>query len=117
MSDVYRQEWIPEVETCAHVTAASGRLQDARRRRLHRVDTAAHRHVSLLGSTFPEAASMILRRGFDAVVFGHTHSAEMVTLPEVIYLNSGNWLSDATYVQITMGELAVRTWDDTAVPS
>ena len=58
---------------------------------------------------------MILRRGFDAVVFGHTHLAEMVTLPEGLYVNSGNWLSGATYVEIVNGELVVRTWEDTAV--
>jgi UDP-2,3-diacylglucosamine pyrophosphatase LpxH len=58
---------------------------------------------------------MILRRGFDAVVFGHTHLAEMVTLPEGVYVNSGNWLSGATYVEITKGELAVRTWESAAV--
>jgi UDP-2,3-diacylglucosamine pyrophosphatase LpxH len=98
---------------------AQRRLQDARRRRLHRPDAAddhTHRHVTLRGSPYHKAASMILRRGFDAVVFGHTHLAEMVTLPEGLYVNSGNWLSGATYVQITKGELAVRTWDDTAVP-
>jgi UDP-2,3-diacylglucosamine pyrophosphatase LpxH len=93
------------------------RLQDARRRRVGRTSTAddGHRHTSFLGSPYHDAASMILRRGFDAVIFGHTHSAEMVTLPEGIYVNSGNWLSGATYVEITNGELVVRTWEGTAV--
>ena len=91
---------------------AERRLQEARRRRVDRAGTAGGtRHTTLLGSPYHEAASMILRRGFDAVVFGHTHLAEMVTLPEGVYMNSGNWLSDASYVEITNGELAVRTWD------
>lgn len=93
------------------------RLQDARRRRAGRAGTAdddSHRHISFLGSPYHEAASMILRRGFDAVVFGHTHSAEMVTLPEGLYVNSGNWLSGATYVEIAKGELVLRTWEGTA---
>jgi UDP-2,3-diacylglucosamine pyrophosphatase LpxH len=97
---------------------AQRRLQNARSRRLDRSGTATDdgdQRVSLLGSPYHEAASMILRRGFDAVVFGHTHLAEMVTLPEGIYVNSGNWLSGATYVEITKGELAVRTWAATAV--
>jgi UDP-2,3-diacylglucosamine pyrophosphatase LpxH len=97
---------------------AQRRLQDARRRRVGRAATAddnGHRHISFLGSPYHEAASMILRRGFDAVVFGHTHLAEMVTLPEGVYVNSGNWLSGATYVEITKGELVVRTWEGTAV--
>jgi UDP-2,3-diacylglucosamine pyrophosphatase LpxH len=94
---------------------AQRRLQDARRRRVGRagpVDDDGRRHISFLGSPYHEAASMILRRGFDAVVFGHTHLAEMVTLPEGLYVNSGNWLSGAaTYVEITKGELVVRTWE------
>lgn len=97
---------------------AQRRLQDARRRRVGRVGTAddnCQQHISVLGSPYHEAASMILRRGFDAVVFGHTHSAEMITLPEGLYVNSGNWLSGATYVEITKGELVLRTWDGTAV--
>lgn len=98
--------------------SAQRRLQEARHRRSDRPGTADdndHRHVSLLGTPYHEAASMILRRGFDAVVFGHTHLAEMVTLPEGVYANSGNWLRDATYVEITKGELAVRSWNNTAV--
>jgi UDP-2,3-diacylglucosamine pyrophosphatase LpxH len=97
---------------------AQRRLQDARHRRADLAGTAGddnHRPISFVGSPYHEAASMILRRGFDAVVFGHTHLAEMVTLPEGLYVNSGNWLSDTTYVEITNGELVVRTWDNAAV--
>jgi UDP-2,3-diacylglucosamine pyrophosphatase LpxH len=97
---------------------AQRRLQDACRRRVGRTgafDDKSHRPTSLFGSPYHEAASMILHRGFDAVIFGHTHLAEMITLPEGIYVNSGNWLSDATYVEITKGELVVRTWESTAV--
>jgi UDP-2,3-diacylglucosamine pyrophosphatase LpxH len=97
---------------------AQRRLQDARRMQANRPGTAdgnGHRQMALFGSPYHEAARMILRRGFDAVVFGHTHSAEMVTLPEGVYVNSGNWLSGATYVEITRGELAVRAWEGTAV--
>ncbi len=97
---------------------AQRRLQDARRRRVSRVGTAddnGHRNISFLGSPYHEAASMILRRGFDAVIFGHTHCAEMATLPDGLYVNSGNWLSGANYVEITKGELVLRTWEGTAV--
>jgi UDP-2,3-diacylglucosamine pyrophosphatase LpxH len=97
---------------------AQRRLQDARRRRVGPTGTTddnGHRHISFLGTPYHEAASMILRRGFDAVVFGHTHSAEMVTLTEGLYVNSGNWLSDATYVEITKGELVLRSWEGSAV--
>ena len=93
-------------------------LQEAHRLRIAGTGTAHHndhRHISFVGSPYHEAASMILRRGFDAVVFGHTHAAEMVTLPEGLYVNSGNWLSGSTYVEINRGELFMRTWEDTAV--
>ena len=93
---------------------AQRRLQEARRARVGRAGTVDDtRHTAFLGSPYHDAASMILRRGFDAVVFGHTHLAEMVTLPEGIYVNSGNWLSGASYVEITNGELTVRTWEST----
>ena len=96
---------------------AQQRLQEARRRRAGGAATAdanGLRHTPLLGSPYHEAASRILRRGFDAVVFGHTHFAGMVTLPEGIYVNAGNWLSGATYVEIIQGELVVRSWAGTA---
>jgi UDP-2,3-diacylglucosamine pyrophosphatase LpxH len=98
--------------------SAQRRLQEARRRRVGRAgpaDDTGHRRSLLLGSPYHEAASMILRRGFDAVVFGHTHIAEMVTLPEGVYANSRNWLSGASYVEITNGELVLRTWESPAV--
>jgi UDP-2,3-diacylglucosamine pyrophosphatase LpxH len=97
---------------------AERRLQDARRRvgRAGPVGNNSDRQISFIRSPYHEAASMILRRGFDAVVFGHTHLPEMVTLPEGLYVNSGNWLTGATYVEITKGELAVRTWGSAAVP-
>ena len=57
------------------------------------------------------AAEMLLQRGFDAVVFGHTHNAELVELPSGAYANSGNWLRGSTYVEIDRGEVALRTWD------
>ncbi|MDQ3825351.1 MAG: metallophosphoesterase [Actinomycetota bacterium] len=69
---------------------AQRRLQDARHRRVSRagtVDDNGHRYISFVGSPYHE-----------------------VTLPEGLYLNSGNWLSGATYVEITNGELAVRSW-------
>jgi UDP-2,3-diacylglucosamine pyrophosphatase LpxH len=53
-------------------------------------------------------AEMLLQRGFDAVVFGHTHHAESVELmPGKHYLNSGNWMHGGTYVQITNGAVSL----------
>lgn len=62
-------------------------------------------------SAYHEAAEMLLRRGFDAVVFGHTHRAEQVELlPGKTYVNSGNWMHGGTYVEVTNGEIALHRW-------
>jgi UDP-2,3-diacylglucosamine pyrophosphatase LpxH len=57
------------------------------------------------------AAEMLLTRGFDAVLFGHTHNAEHVQMPSGAYVNSGNWLRGRTYVEIDHGHVALKTWE------
>jgi UDP-2,3-diacylglucosamine pyrophosphatase LpxH len=60
-----------------------------------------------------ESAAMIANRGFDIVVFGHTHRAERVELPHgAVYFNSGNWLRDTTFVQIADGSASLLEWRD-----
>ena len=62
-------------------------------------------------SAYHAAAEMLLRRGFDAVVFGHTHRAEQVEIaPGQLYVNSGNWMHGGTYVEIVEGNVELRTW-------
>lgn len=62
-------------------------------------------------SVYYEAADRLLARGFDAVIFGHTHQAERVVLgDDGVYLNGGNWMRDSSYVRIEAGELALETW-------
>lgn len=62
-------------------------------------------------SVYHEAAQMLASRGFDVVVFGHTHQPEDVTLDNGSrYLNSGNWMRGGTFVEIDRGEVALRTW-------
>jgi UDP-2,3-diacylglucosamine pyrophosphatase LpxH len=64
-------------------------------------------------SVYHEAASMLLRRGFDAVVFGHTHHSEDVALtPEGRYLNCGTWVRGGSFVEIDRGQLTLRRWGD-----
>jgi UDP-2,3-diacylglucosamine pyrophosphatase LpxH len=57
------------------------------------------------------AAEMLLGRGFDAVLFGHTHNAEHVALPSGTYVNCGNWLRGHTYVEIDHGTIDLKTWE------
>jgi UDP-2,3-diacylglucosamine pyrophosphatase LpxH len=60
---------------------------------------------------FAVAAAEIARRGFDAVVFGHTHHAGQVNLEEgARYLNPGSWLLTPHYVEINDGEVSLKTW-------
>jgi UDP-2,3-diacylglucosamine pyrophosphatase LpxH len=57
------------------------------------------------------AAEMLLGRGFDAVLFGHTHNAEHVQMPSGAYVNCGNWLHGRTFVEIDHGTVALKTWE------
>jgi UDP-2,3-diacylglucosamine pyrophosphatase LpxH len=62
-------------------------------------------------SNFIHAARELSERGFDAVVFGHTHHAGRIDLDEGrVYLNAGSWLMDTTYVEIENGTIALKRW-------
>ena len=112
---------ILQLESIAPVTAVMGNTDDpGLRYRQTEIIELAGRKFLLHHIINPKAIEEGLHRRIarekpDVVVFGHTHLAEMVTLPEGLYVNSGNWLSGATYVEIVNGELIVQTWEDTAV--
>jgi len=64
-------------------------------------------------SVYHAAAEMLLRRGFDAVVFGHTHQSEDVALASGgRYLNCGTWVRGGSFVEIDHGQVALRRWGD-----
>ncbi len=76
--------------------------------------------TGIVGETreFREAAAEIARRGFDAVVFGHTHHAGTVTLEHgAVYLNPGSWLLGTHYVEINHGEVRLKTWSPKKIPT
>jgi len=77
---------------------------DIRRRRLAADDIVATSYCH-------EAADMLLRRGFDTVVFGHTHNPEVAAIGSGTYVNSGNWLRGRTYVDIDRGTVTLKTWE------
>ena len=62
------------------------------------------------GTGYHRAANDLLQRGFDTVIFGHTHSAETVGMPTGTYINCGNWLRGNTYVDINQGVATLRSW-------
>jgi len=60
--------------------------------------------------TYHRAAAEVLRRGFDAVIYGHTHRAETVQLANGLYINSGSWVRACTYVEIDNGTVELKQW-------
>ncbi len=58
----------------------------------HKVKTA----VSFIGDFEQAIAHECVRRGFDGVVCGHIHHAEMRHIGEVEYLNCGDWVESCT---------------------
>jgi len=61
---------------------------------------------------FRESAISLINRGFDSVVFGHTHHAGSISLDSgKEYFNTGSWLVRPDYVVIEQGEISLRTWE------
>ncbi len=56
------------------------------------------------------AADMLLARGFDTVIFGHTHNALDIQVENGHYVNSGNWLQGSSYVEIDQGKVELKKW-------
>ncbi|HQW38270.1 MAG TPA: UDP-2,3-diacylglucosamine diphosphatase, partial [Usitatibacteraceae bacterium] len=73
----------------------------------HRVKNA----VSYM-TDFEEAlAREARRRGFDGVVCGHIHKAEIRDIGGVLYANDGDWVESLTaLVELDSGELRLVDW-------
>lgn len=60
-------------------------------------------------ATFLRAAIEIADRGFDAVIFGHTHHAGQVTLPNgSTYYNTGLWHTDPYFAEVDHGLVTLQ---------
>ncbi len=60
---------------------------------------------------FWEAARELEARGFDAVVFGHTHHSGECALPGGgRYFNTGSWLMGTPYLVVENGNVELRRW-------
>lgn len=60
---------------------------------------------------FKKAANELSRRGFDAVVFGHTHHPGIGELSNgAFYFNSGSWMLSTHYVLIENGWVELKEW-------
>lgn len=61
------------------------------------------------------AAQEAARRGFDGVVCGHIHRAEMRTVDGILYCNDGDWVEHCTaLVEDRNGRLAILRWAEQA---
>jgi UDP-2,3-diacylglucosamine pyrophosphatase LpxH len=60
---------------------------------------------------FVKAATELTERGFDGVVFGHTHHVGQVQLKNgKTYINSGSWLIGTSYIEIADGHMELKFW-------
>ena len=59
-----------------------------------------------------KAAMEVFKRGYDVVIFGHTHRPGMIKLPhQRLYVNPGCWYKDiAYYVEIDRGKVELKKW-------
>jgi UDP-2,3-diacylglucosamine pyrophosphatase LpxH len=63
--------------------------------------------------SFLAAAREIAERGFDAIVFGHTHLSGQTALPDgARYYNTGSWFYKPHYVDVREGSLRLLTVDE-----
>lgn len=62
---------------------------------------------------FLKSASELANRGFDSVIFGHTHHAGKVALPNGSeYYNTGSWLVGSDYIKIVDGHATLCKWEE-----
>lgn len=68
------------------------------------------------GPAYVDAAEELAERGFDAVIFGHTHNPGLLTLNNnrAQYLNTGSWFSQPYYVEIDHGQITLKSWTSKA---
>lgn len=77
------------------------------------------KHGTTLGlsgepESFFDASKAIHERGFDAVIFGHTHHSGFVDTEiegvQVNYYNTGSFMLNPDYVVIENGEISLKEW-------
>lgn len=68
--------------------------------------------ISFDRPNFMAAAKELLERGFDTVIFGHTHRPGMHIMGDgKIYINTGSWIGHSGYyIEINKGEITLKEW-------
>ena len=55
----------------------------------------------------------LLSRGFDHVVFGHTHrKMKEEIFKGKFYFNPGSWLTHNYYVEVNYGKVSLKRWSE-----
>ena len=79
----------------------------------HKVKNA----VSFISSFEQVLAREARRRGYDGVLCGHIHHAEIRAVDGLLYCNSGDWVESLTAVVETLdGELRIVRWNEILTP-
>ncbi len=69
--------------------------------------------VSYIGDFEAALAQESRRRGFDGVVCGHIHKAEIRDIGGILYCNDGDWVESLTaLVELDSGELRIIDWKE-----
>lgn len=71
------------------------------------------RKTGIIGEhpSFKDAAEELSRRGFDSVIFGHTHHPGVSPLENgACYFNPGSWMLSTHYVLIDNGAVELKEW-------
>jgi UDP-2,3-diacylglucosamine pyrophosphatase LpxH len=63
--------------------------------------------------SFLEAAEELAQRGFDYVIFGHTHHEGVIPLnnDRSAYINPGAWFRQPHYITVTDGAVELKPWN------
>lgn len=78
----------------------------------HRVKQA----VNFIGQFEVSVAHHCRMRGYDGIVCGHIHHAEIRPIEDISYLNCGDWVESLTaIVEDELGRFSILRWQDEAV--
>jgi UDP-2,3-diacylglucosamine hydrolase len=61
---------------------------------------------------YREYARRCIQGGMEIVVIAHTHVPEVVEFEQGIYLNTGDWVENFSYLEMKAGQIELKFWRD-----